>query len=571
MANEKNLMAFRGGEKGFVGNYYAVWQRKLDGDDPNPWAVRAGVRTSVSALRSHSNHGNAIYKQLLDFLWKIQRQEENKERDWIIKKNQQIAGFGMESDYQKQIQRAIDNREYGLAYTLLTQFNKDLKELQNELNQNSNSMTRLNKFWKAQFESYFVKRLDKAFQQQEISKVNMNLTIEEILDDWIAELTMESNIVPDSITFIRSTIEQGLLALFNKQGFNITSTDNLLKVNYKKFVNAKRVKKSKRDRKHSETLNGLLTRVERTLEQGLQRGLSAELLAIGEAGRGGAISMGTGDIKKSILNAFSGRHDKVQQKGDVYSIEAYNTTIDLYDIAEDAYQSIQAGGEAGLKNLQNFLEQVIKDTEDIYIVEVNTKGYKSLRDLNIEKEGSFAARMNNLYAMRDYFPQKSIDQLIFLLNNTMDDCVASHHKDLLGDYFSAVFAAWMWDDYAEMFKMAEQQGVKRIRIFNSGGMYFSASQIMKRTLEDLQNEAGSKSFVYATITPPTFDPDQYYASLKKKPGYSVEGVPGGEERQNILEKRWDTMRDKVMKEGTVSIHIRQQQLTELLGKLLSFM
>ena len=92
---------------------------------------------------------------------------------------------------------------------------------------------------------------------------------------------------------------------------------------------------------------------------------------------------------------------------------------------------------------------------------------------------------------------------------------------------------------------------------------------MKRTLEDLQNEAGSKSFVYATITPPTFDPDQYYASLKNK--YSVEGVPGGEERQNILAKRWDTMRDKIMKEGTVSIHIRQQQLTELLGKLLSFM
>jgi hypothetical protein len=153
--------------------------------------------------------------------------------------------------------------------------------------------------------------LDKAFQQQEISKASMNLTIEEILDDWITELTMESNILPDSITFIRNTIEQGLLALFNKQGFNITSTDNLLKVNYKKFVNAKRVKKSKRDGKHSETLNGLLTRVERTIEQGLQRGLSAELLAIGEAGRGGAISMGTGDIKKSILNAFSGRHDKV--------------------------------------------------------------------------------------------------------------------------------------------------------------------------------------------------------------------------------------------------------------------
>ena len=110
----------------------------------------------------------------------------------------------------------------------------------------------------------------------------------------------------------------------------------------------------------------------------------------------------------------------------------------------------------------------------------------------------------------------------------MDDCVASHHKELLGDYFSAIFAAWMWDDYTEMFKMAERDNIKRIRIFNSGGLYFSASQMMKRTLEDLQNEAGSSSFIYAEITPPTFNPHAFYSSLKTK--YSVEGIPGGEQR-----------------------------------------
>jgi hypothetical protein len=51
----------------------------------------------------------------------------------------------------------------------------------------------------------------------------------------------------------------------------------------------------------------------------------------------------------------------------------------------------------------------------------------------------------------------------------------------------------------------------------------------------------------------------------------VEGVPGGEERQNILAQRWNETRDKVMKEGRVSVHIRQKQLDELFGKLLAFM
>jgi hypothetical protein len=58
----KNLMAFRGGDGGFVANHYAVWQNGLGDDDPNLWAKSIGIRTSISALDTHSTHGNAIYK-----------------------------------------------------------------------------------------------------------------------------------------------------------------------------------------------------------------------------------------------------------------------------------------------------------------------------------------------------------------------------------------------------------------------------------------------------------------------------------------------------------------------------
>ena len=569
MAEEnKNLLAFRGGQQGFVANHYAVWQSGLDEEGPNLWARRAGIRTSVAALDMHSMHGNSTYRQLLDFLWKIQQQEELKEESWIKKRAQQFSASGVQSEYLAQINKAIDNKEYGLAYTLMTQANKDLAELKRELGKKNSSMARLNKFWKAQFEEYFVKRLDEAFQKKELGFTNSKISIDEIVSDWIQELLFEADVVPDSVSYIENTIKSGLISLFHKQNIDIQATSNLLDIDYRQFVGAKRVHKAKAP-KNSETLNGLITRISKTISQGLQRGLSAEMLAMGEGGRGG-IAMGTGNITKTIVNELNKQNYKnVQQKGDVISIEAYETEVDYSQYIDEYYAAIQEGGEEGLKRLEQVLEKIISDTDDIYIVETNIKGYQSLRDLNIEKDGSFYARMNNLYRMKDAFPKKSIDQLIFLLNNTMDECVASHDVDKLGDYFSAVFAAWMWDDYLEMFRLASGENrVKRIRIFNSGGVYFSSSQMMKRTLEDLNSKAGSQSFIYAKITPPNFDAEVMYRELKDK--YPVEGMPGGEARQNTLAKRWDEMRDRVMSEGRVSIQIRQKQLEELFGKLLTF-
>jgi hypothetical protein len=71
------------------------------------------------------------------------------------------------------------------------------------------------------------------------------------------------------------------------------------------------VHKKKSNGKRSETLNGLLTRVENTIAKGLQRGLSAEMLALGETGRGGAVSISTGNITKEITNELSGSGSKV--------------------------------------------------------------------------------------------------------------------------------------------------------------------------------------------------------------------------------------------------------------------
>jgi hypothetical protein len=96
-------------------------------------------------------------------------------------------------------------------------------------------------------------------------------------------------------------MEDGLVDLFNKQGITIDARSNLLDVDFKKFVGAKKVKKVKQQERRSESLNGLLSRVRKTIFNGLQKGLSAEMLSIGEGGRGG-LAMGGGDIYKHIKN-----------------------------------------------------------------------------------------------------------------------------------------------------------------------------------------------------------------------------------------------------------------------------
>jgi hypothetical protein len=64
--NNKNLLAFRGGDGGFISNRYAVWQSGLyngeEQEEPNLWAVKAGVRVSIAALKTQSLHGNAVFK-----------------------------------------------------------------------------------------------------------------------------------------------------------------------------------------------------------------------------------------------------------------------------------------------------------------------------------------------------------------------------------------------------------------------------------------------------------------------------------------------------------------------------
>jgi hypothetical protein len=99
--------------------------------------------------------------------------------------------------------------------------------------------------------------------------------------------------------------------------------------------------------------------------------------------------------------------------------------------------------------------------------------------MSIEGVGSFNQRTKNLVKMAqeaEGIPAFSMEKLIFMLNNTVEGCIASYCVDRLVNYIAAVCVAWMWDDYTELFSLSESSSaIQKIRMFNSGGQYYSAS------------------------------------------------------------------------------------------------
>jgi hypothetical protein len=84
--------------------------------------------------------------------------------------------------------------------------------------------------------------------------------------------------------------------------------------------------------------------------------------------------------------------------------------------------------------------------------------------------------VQNLKEIADGLPKNSVEKLIFMLANTMDGCIAEDRIAEIGNYIAAVAVAWMWDDYTGLFSTVSTPGkIEEVRMFASGGIYYSAS------------------------------------------------------------------------------------------------
>lgn len=580
----ENLMTryFRGGQEGFIGGHYAIWPEGIGKYDPNLPARKVGNRNAVALLKEKSTHGNANYKKLIDYLKQIQQKEENKERRLLTKELAKVQPEFVDANLKNQIIQAIDDGEFGIAYTLILRRKETLQQIKTELASNHfQSPQKMTSFWEAQFFKYLQKRLEQGLDATSNNLVNNlsagSLTIEEVVDDWISDaLVGTQGIAQESLDFISEQAKNSLVTFFTKAGLkNINRNSDLYNLDYATVSNHSAVKKIRNKKRKSgqwgSTKKTKISDIAEGFALAAFRGLSTELMAIAEQASKGSATFSVGNLQKEIYNELIKKGYTVFQKADVLSILAYQANIDIESLSKELYEAYANAAYDKIEHIKKVLESTGQELEDLFVVETNVKGYLTYNDLEIEQKGTFALRANNLSKMRNVLPANMADRLVFLLINTFDECVASHKIEVLEQYFAATVAAWMWDDYDQFFDVNEQTTIQRVRMFKSGSMYYSASQILAQGISDLEKnlkEEKKNSFINVHINPPSFNAETTYEKILKMPEMRL--TEDGD-NELILEKRWNYMRDLIMNKGTLSIDFSQQQLDRLLGDLKGYL
>lgn len=560
-----------------MSNGYVIWKNGLDGEKPNPYAVKQGNTYIDRMFYTRSMDVRSSFYEFVDFLYRIQRKEAEKEKRFLTLKLEQMRKNAIDLQRVEAINRAFQDNNFGLAYTLMLELDTSIEELKRELKSpHFNNISHMNSFWGKQFSSYFEKILQGQVEirgHQLVSTINANpnLTISSIVDGWITEMIGGSQgVAMQSLEPLREQMKKELLQYFQKAGIQgVNSYTNSIFGSTGNLTQLRKLKTTQKKNGKDKELSNVIREAANCIGNAVGKGVAQELVVTSQQGRNG-ISFNTGTVQKQIRNEFTGQGYKVAQKGDITSFELFNAEIDFEGLAKSVFSQSMLSTEEQIKLLREKLEYLsTQKATDVFEISTNVKGYRSKKDLQIEGEGSFAQRTSNLVKMAqeaEGIPQYSMEKLIFMLNNTVDGCIMENRVDRLTNYIAAVCVAWMWDDYTDLFSVSESNtGIQKIRMFNSGGFYYSASQIIGQTLEELLKRQKGSSFVVVDIIPPSFDADGMYASLKNK--YPVPFSGNKEAWDSALRPRWDEMRNYVRDNGKISIKFNQQGLEELLGKL----
>lgn len=576
------MYRFNGGTS-FMSNGYVIWKDGLGKyPKPNWFAVKQGESYVQKMFYTRSLDQRSSFFQFTNFLTAIQQKEEAKERNYINSKLEKMRNNIFEKERIIAVQRAIDDNNFGAAYSLLLDLDTSIQELKREFfssESHFNNESHMNKFWNIQFSSYLQKVLEQRSEIQGkylVKKLEDSpLTIEELVNGWMSEILSGSDgAIVQSLEPIREKMKSELLGYLQKHGIQgvKTYTDDIFGVD-SNFTELSGFKTTRKRGGHR-NVKALTRLIADKIGDAVGKGLSQELATTAEQGKHGATAFNVGEFYKTISKGLkSEKFQQVYQKADVTSFEIFQGTYDIGKVASEVFFENGYNQTAYNKFVDALEEAAQNNVGQIFEVDINVKGYRSRRDLQIEGEGSFNQRTKNLVKMSQQakgIPSFSMEKLIFMLNNTVEGCIADNEIENLTKYIAAVCAAWMWDDYTELFSLSEKgSAIQKIRMFNSGGMYYSASQIMKKTLEELLSDYKGSSFVTVDIKPPVFDANQKYQSLRKE--YPIPNNQNYEDWQKALKPRWDEMRDYVAAHGKVSIKFRQKELEKLISNLRNYL
>ena len=579
---------FTGGAS-FVSNGYVIYKNGLDGWLPNPTAVLQGRTFNERLLDTRSQDVRSSYAEFIDQLETIAARAALNEEKYLRMKLDQLKKSDIEVSYLGAIESAIKAQDYNAAYTLLLKRQKDLDEFRREINSNKNhSFAKTNEFFNSQFYQYLARKLETQLETQSgnVRSISIDEDFDSFVDGFFRDVMGVSLADNQSLEFIYKQFTDQLKNKFGGDrlvikwsGFLDPKTKKVIRgkdstVQFKRSIVSTGKKDAEGHYKSDarfRTPGELARRMAYNLMGGIARGLGQEAYVIGSFGEIGARAFSTGSQTVRREDYFGNIGNPVQGKTDVRAFEVYSSTITLNSVIQDMYAD---GYEQTMQGFYEELErrladQAARDEDDEFFqLAVSVKGYVSNFDLSIEGTGSFANRLGIINRLP--LAGGMSNKLVFMLNNTTQGCITAGRQDEIADFLAAACTAWMWDENENLFSLENKtpSNYHKIYLFNSGGSYFTASQIIKQTIDRLKNYQNDPNrFVDVTITPPT-SYQGYDALMDQYPGT---GITSKDEWDAMLKKMWDTVKADAMNSGTIAIHFKQKELDDLLSGLRSIL
>lgn len=575
---------FTGGSS-FVSNGYVIYTSGLDGWLPNPNALLQGETFDTRMFDTRSMDKRSSYYQFINQLQQIAARAAANESAFLKSKMAQLQSSDIDVNYLDKIEQAINACDYSSAYTLLLKRQKDLEAFKREVNSNKNhSFAKTNEFFNSQFYKYLANKLEQQLVNQsgDIRIIKFEEDFDTFVDGFLNQVlgvSLEDN---QSLEFIRNQLINQLKTKFPTEKFNIRWKGELApdsrrlrtydgsNVKFKRNIVSTGKKDANGHYKSDARFRSpkeLANKIAYELIGNIGRGLSQEVYVVGALGDIGARAYSTGNETMTRIDYFGNVDDTRQGKVDVRGYDVYSATISIDDIINDMYRDgyEQTGQEFYNELDRRILEIASKDDEsEFFKIAVNVKGYLSNFDLSIEGEGTFANRLGviNRLPLEGGMSEK----LVFMLNNTTEDCIASGRQGEIADYLAAVCVAWMWDNNDDLFNIetAAPSNFHTIYLFNSGGAYFTASQIIQQTVDRLMNyDNDPNRFVDVKINPPS-SYQGYDALIDQYPGT---GIQSKDAWDAMLQKMWETVKNDALNSGTIAIHFKQDALNDLLSGL----
>lgn len=601
------------GNGSFLSNHYVIYKPGALGPDAqqsNLYGTKQGKTYLARMFTDPSNRPNSSYTLFCNFIKKIALAQRQQEKSYLKTKLKQLENGELSIGKQKNterikqiISRVIDNDPftapggYTTAFTALLRYEKNLQQVSKELAKGS-SITKLNSLFRNRFEESMAKELgsfliaswDDELKQGGV-KLSDDFDIDSFIDRYLQKVAGKkiSQVANQSLDGWRKNIKSSLLTRFYKFGIEIPpdlqslieDKENITLKSTDWFLKGKKKKK---------------VRVQNTLGRlvinSVARGAGEEFKNIKIAGSLGGVGVNSGNVL--------GENGKNMTTDNII-LDSGTVTIDMSKIADEVlirdFNGIFPKTEQELTNFINKIEEQARlaGAEELFELHISAKEYVSDYDLKILEPDSFENTLKRLEQMSNKLPNSALsavaidgnyfDKLIFALLNTAEGAIAEKNIEQIKLNISSIFATWVWSDYREVMSKNIKPNLKvnRIHLFDQGGAYYTASEMVALVYNQLieaKELSNTSSFVNVSLTPPKkFDSNIYSSWYNAQPEdpeweYSVgsapkdeEGKPDYQSVQNILQKRWDEVRNSAMQTGKLGISFRQKELEKLTSQL----